>query len=89
MFGINAFEGGIIWTGKEASMALCSHDHKQRSLPLSISNCILEFPQTHINARFLSHIDNFGLSPYDRYHLEILKNAGSLLTLRVSLRDYT
>ncbi len=36
MFGLNAFEGGIIWTGKEASMALCSHDHKQRNLPLSV-----------------------------------------------------
>jgi hypothetical protein len=29
-------------------------------------NCILDFPQTHTNPRFLSHIDNFGLSPYDR-----------------------
>jgi hypothetical protein len=30
----------------------------------AIPNCILEFPQTHINARFLSHIDNFGSPPY-------------------------
>jgi len=30
-------------------------------------NCILEFPQTHINARFLSPIDNFGLPLDDRY----------------------
>jgi len=29
-------------------------------------NYILEFPQTHINARFLSVIDNFGSSPDDR-----------------------
>jgi len=35
------------------------------------TNCILEFPQTHINARFLSHIDNFGSPPYAMIHLEI------------------
>ena len=34
-------------------------------------NCILEFQQIHINTRFLSHIDNFGFSLDDRYHLEI------------------
>jgi len=37
----------------------------------SIHNCILAFPQTHINARFLLHIDNFGSSPYAMIHLEI------------------
>jgi hypothetical protein len=38
---------------------------------VSIANCILEFPQTHINARFLSHIDNFGSPPPAMIHLEI------------------
>jgi hypothetical protein len=38
-------------------------------------NCILEFPQTHIKARFLSHIDNFGSSLDDRY-LESIKRDG-------------
>jgi len=59
-------------------MALCSHDHKQRSLPLAMSNCMLEFPQTHINARFLSHIDNFGSPLDDRYHLEFDYQAGNM-----------
>jgi hypothetical protein len=40
-------------------------------LEINSTNCILEFPQTHINARFLTHIDNYGSSPDDRYHLEI------------------
>jgi len=32
----------------------------------AISTCILEFPHTHINARFLSPIDNFASSADDR-----------------------
>ena len=51
------------------SMAIRSHDDKRLTCPylqasqVSISNCILEFPHTHINATFLSHIDNFGSPP--------------------------
>ena len=37
----------------------------------AIPNCIVEFSQTHINTRFLSHIDNFGSPPYAMIHLEI------------------
>jgi hypothetical protein len=33
----------------------------------AIPNRILAFPQTHINARFLSHIDNFGAPLDERY----------------------
>jgi hypothetical protein len=51
----------------------------------AISNCILDFPQTHINSTFLSHINTFGLFPDDRYHLQINKKAGLLLTLPLSL----
>jgi hypothetical protein len=34
-----------------------------------VSNCILEFPQTPMDARFLTLIDNFGSPPDNRYHL--------------------
>jgi hypothetical protein len=36
----------------------------------------LLFPQTHINARFLSHIDNFGLPFDDRQHFVFNKKQG-------------
>jgi hypothetical protein len=38
----------------------------------AITKCIVDFPQTHINARFLSHIDNFGSPLDDRFHLVFL-----------------
>jgi len=47
-------------------------EYQARSTPhktivgLSIPNCILEIPLTPMNARFLSHIDNFGSPPDDR-----------------------
>ena len=50
-------------------MAIRSHDDKRRTYPflqasqVSISSSMrppVDFPQTHINARFLSHIDRFG-----------------------------
>jgi hypothetical protein len=40
-----------------------------RASQVAISNCILAFPQTHINARFLSHIDNFGAPLDERYSI--------------------
>jgi hypothetical protein len=42
--------------------------------------CILEFPQTHINARFLSEIDNLGSPLDDRFDV-FDKKAEPLLTL--------
>ena len=42
------------------------------------SNCILEFPQTHINARFLSHIDNFGSPPSAMIHLVLNENSRAI-----------
>ena len=37
----------------------------------SFANCIVDFPHTHINARFLSHIDNFGSPPYAKIYLDL------------------
>jgi hypothetical protein len=59
-------------------MAIRSDDDKWRTCPylqasqISISNCILEILLIPTNSRFLLLIDNFGLPPDDRYHLEIL-----------------
>jgi len=74
-----AFNIGQIWLNRKRGWFFCELVQRGTKGKKSFNphwlrcgtntNCILEFPQTHINTRFLSLIDNFGSPLDDQYHL--------------------